>query len=280
VNVLLGGLAGVAAGRLIWMLMRGAFAHPVLRRENYRGHQLPTATGIVLALALLAVEGVRVVVESLGDEVTRLGAARGATLLTVVGFALLGFVDDVLGDAGARGFRGHVTALGRGRLTTGGVKLVGGGLVALVACGIIRPASSPARLLSDAALVALAANLGNLFDRAPGRSIKVGILAGAGLVAATGAPAALSGVAAVVGASLALLPEDLGEDLMLGDAGANALGGVLGLGVVLTCDGGTRLVVLAVLAAANLASEVVSFSRVIDAVAPLRVLDRAGRRRQ
>jgi UDP-N-acetylmuramyl pentapeptide phosphotransferase/UDP-N-acetylglucosamine-1-phosphate transferase len=65
---------------------------------------------------------------------------------------------------------------------------------------------------------------------------------------------------------------------MLGDAGANALGGALGLGVVMAGSGTTRLVVLAMLVAVNLASEVVSFSRVIDAVPPLRLLDRAGRR--
>jgi hypothetical protein len=37
--------------------------------------------------------------------------------------------------------------------------------------------------------------------------------------------------------------------------------------------------VLAALLAANLASEVVSFTRVIEAIPPLRAIDRAGRRR-
>jgi UDP-N-acetylmuramyl pentapeptide phosphotransferase/UDP-N-acetylglucosamine-1-phosphate transferase len=72
---------------------------------------------------------------------------------------------------------------------------------------------------------------------------------------------------------------DLRERLMLGDAGANALGAVLGLGVVLACSPGVRTLVLVVVAALNLASELVSFSRVIDRVAPLRALDQLGRRR-
>nr|MBA3956205.1 EamA family transporter [Acidimicrobiia bacterium] len=92
-------------------------------------------------------------------------------------------------------------------------------------------------------------------------------------------PVVLLGAAVVVGASLALLPADLRERLMLGDTGANALGGVLGLGVVLATAPGTRLAVMLALVGLNAAGEVVSFSRIIDAVAPLRALDRVGRRR-
>jgi hypothetical protein len=53
---------------------------------------------------------------------------------------------------------------------------------------------------------------------------------------------------------------------------------VLGLGVVVGCGPSARNLALAVVAALNLAGELVSFTRVIDAVAPLRALDRAGRR--
>jgi hypothetical protein len=83
----------------------------------------------------------------------------------------------------------------------------------------------------------------------------------------------------VAGAAAAMLLDDLHERLMLGDTGANALGAALGLGVVLSCSFRTCAVTLAVVAGLNLASELVSFSRVIDAVPPLRALDRAGRKR-
>ena len=52
---------------------------------------------------------------------------------------------------------------------------------------------------------------------------------------------------------------------MLGDAGANPLGAVLGLAVVLAAAPGVRDVVLVALVALNVAGELVSFSRVIDA---------------
>ncbi len=198
----------------------------------------------------------------------------------VVGLALLGLVDDLAGSgADGRGFRGHLRALARGRLTTGALKLVGGGALALVVCATVSDDGLPL-LVVDALLVALAANAGNLFDRAPGRALKVGALAFAGLVLATGLDPDLAGVAVVVGAALALAPADLDERVMLGDTGANALGGVLGLGLVLACAPLTRVIALVAVAGLNLAGELVSFSRVIDTVAPLRSLDRAGRRRR
>ena len=80
-----------------------------------------------------------------------------------------------------------------------------------------------------------------------------------------------------MGAAFGLLPADLGERLMLGDAGANALGAALGLGVLLTLGPGARLVVTAVLAALNVAADLVSFSGVIRRTPALDRLDRLGR---
>ncbi len=64
---------------------------------------------------------------------------------------------------------------------------------------------------------------------------------------------------------------------MLGDAGANVIGAVFGLAVVLDCTSTTRTVVLAVLVGLTIASELTSFSRVIERVAVLRRLDGLGR---
>ena len=59
---------------------------------------------------------------------------------------------------------------------------------------------------------------------------------------------------------------------------ANVLGGVLGLGIVAAGTPFTRTAALVVVALLNLVSELVSFSRVIEAVPALRALDRLGRR--
>ena len=81
----------------------------------------------------------------------------------------------------------------------------------------------------------------------------------------------------MIGAAVGLLPADLGERLMLGDTGANLLGAVLGLAVVLETSRPVRTGVLIVLIVLNLASERVSFTKVIDATPGLRHLDRLGR---
>ena len=156
------------------------------------------------------------------------------------------------------------------------MKLFGGAAVAVVVVAVVEPGSL-GRLLADGALVALSANLGNLFDRAPGRTTKVALLALVVLVVGAGAEPELAGVALAVGAGAGLLPGDLAERLMLGDAGANVLGAALGLGVVLVCSPGVRTVVLVVVALLNLASERISFSRVIASVGALRAVDAWGR---
>jgi UDP-N-acetylmuramyl pentapeptide phosphotransferase/UDP-N-acetylglucosamine-1-phosphate transferase len=271
VTVLVATVVGFLAGRLLWLLLRPAFGSEVVLRDNYRGVVLPTAVGLVLPLAVVAVEAGR----ALADPIT---VARVAVVVVALGMGLLGLLDDLVGTGDARGFRGHVLSVVRGRPTTGAVKLFGGVGVAVVAVAPVVGDAPIGRLLLDGALVALSANLANLLDRAPGRVAKVGLVAFLALAVATAGAVSLTGVAVVAGAAAALLLDDLHERLMLGDTGANVLGGVLGLGVVLACAPATRTTVLIVVAALNLASEVVSFSGVIERIPPLRFLDHLGRR--
>jgi UDP-N-acetylmuramyl pentapeptide phosphotransferase/UDP-N-acetylglucosamine-1-phosphate transferase len=267
---------GFLAARIVWLLLRPVFGAEVFARSNYRGHTLPTAAGLVLAVAVVGVEAVRIVLAAAIDDDSRIHGARLGVLVLAVGLAMLGLIDDLAGDGERRGFRGHVEALLSGRLTTGGLKLFGGGALAVVAVAAVRPSSGVGYLVADAALVALAANLGNLFDRAPGRTIKVAAIAFAAVVVGTLAAASLAPAAVVVGAALALLVDDLRERLMLGDTGANVLGGVVGLGVVVVGSPVVRLATLGGVLVLNGVSEWISFSRVIDRVPPLRAIDRLG----
>jgi UDP-GlcNAc:undecaprenyl-phosphate GlcNAc-1-phosphate transferase len=271
--ILLGFVLGVA----FLHLLRPVLASPYLERLNYRKQRLATAGGLVGVVATLFGVGIWWFLHADARGPALATDVLAATLIVVVGFGLLGFIDDVLAAGSDRGFTGHLRALSRGRLTTGGLKLFGGGLVGVLAALPIDDAQQ-GRVIADAVLIALAANAGNLFDRAPGRTLKVGTLVAAVLVLVTAHDQLLAGPAIAVAAFIALLRADLRETLMLGDTGANALGGVLGLALLVTVEFRTRLLVLLVLLALNAASELVSFSRVIDRVAPLRWVDRAGRR--
>jgi hypothetical protein len=279
--VVLGVVCGFLAAQLIWRMSAGLFKSVVLQRPNYRSHFLPTGAGIVLALAVATVEGGRALLAAAGvGDVPGPGVARTVIVAGLFGFGALGFLDDVLGGDAERGWKAHLRALAAGRLSAGGVKLFGGGVLALMlasAAGSTASGSGGAlRLAADGALVALAANLGNAFDRAPGRTVKVSLVAWVPLAVAARGGAAGVALGPVMGAAVGLLPEDLAERLMLGDAGANALGAALGLGALLTLGPGARLVVTAVLAALNLAADLTSFSRLIKKTPVLDRLDRLG----
>lgn len=274
-------VAGLVAA-LGWHSARPLFAAYVFQRRNYRDHPLPTGVGVLIPLAVAAVVALQSVLVSLVDAFSGprpwgIDPLRtyGPTMCALcLGFGLLGMLDDLGGVGESGGFRGHLSALAQGRLTTGAIKAFGGPLLALALLGSSLE-NGRFGVIREAALISLAANLVNLLDRAPGRSIKISALGAAIFVAAIGfRGAAIVGPPA--GASLGLLSADLREECMIGDAGANSLGAGVGYGVVVGTSATAQWWVLGVLLLANLASEVVSFSAVIDRVPPLRWFDRLG----
>ncbi len=274
--VLLAWVVGFLAVRFLLQTGRELWSVPVLARENFRGRRVFTAAGLVLIMAVLVVEAGRSGFGALGlgDE-PGVNAARPLIVYAAFGFGLLGFVDDMLGGED-RGFRGHVIALAHGRLTSGMVKLLGGAAIALVLAAVPGFVTWQ-RLVADAVLIALAANLANLLDRAPGRVVKCSLVAYVPLAIIAGTGPVGVAVAPLMGAAVGVLPEDLRERVMLGDTGANVLGGVLGLVVVLECSRTARNGIFIALIVLNIVSELVSFSAVIDRVPPLRWFDRLGR---
>jgi len=190
----------------------------------------------------------------------------------------------------------------RGVVTTGVFKIVIGAIVSLGAVALMTAATRSAtgtatrtatarvnlwflaQLALDSALIAASANLINLLDRRPGRAIKGFLLGILGAVAwimlsqgADQAFRALASCAGTIGAAIAILPLDLGEQAMLGDTGSNPLGAVLGL-LLLHLTPGARIALLVLVVWLTLTSERVSFGQVIDSNRVLRFLDRLGRK--
>jgi hypothetical protein len=151
-------------------------------------------------------------------------------------------------------------------------------------------------------VIALSANAVNLADLRPGRGLKVGfVLYVLGLLSAValcaqarvpvgGAVLAVGLVGILLGGPLlAMWPYDVRERGMLGDAGANAVGALLGyvifagLAPAAAAGGGLALAVLGVVAGllllVNGLSERYSYSELIERNATLRWLDQLGRPR-
>lgn len=271
VRRLVQGLAGAALGAVAARASYALFTHVEVageglarkwERRNFRGRTVTLREGPALAFGM-CVAGM--FVPGLTPRV------RAAAALAAAGAAGFGAYDDLSGDGRERGLRGHLGALSRGRVTTGLVKMVGIGATGLAAAALLR--RGPVDTLMDGALIAVGANLVNLFDLRPGRATKVALLAAGPALLSPAAPL----LGPVVGAAAALLPDELAERSMLGDAGANALGAALGVAAVAGAERSTRAALLGGVLALTLASERTSFSRVIDRVPALRGLDRWGR---
>jgi UDP-GlcNAc:undecaprenyl-phosphate/decaprenyl-phosphate GlcNAc-1-phosphate transferase len=262
-------LAGAAASRLAWAALtrRPPGGRERWQRTNHRGDALTLLEGPALAAGAC---GAIAVTRNLDAR------ARAAGIVAVAGSAAFGVLDDLAERGTRKGLRGHLGALARGEVTTGGLKVAGLAATGSVAAALVLGPRARAReLLPAAALVAGCANLANLLDLRPGRALKVALLP---------APAALSGapagalVAAVTGPALALLPPDLAEESMLGDGGANAAGALLGVALIAGAQPRVRLAALAGVVGLTLASEKVSFTKVIEGTPVLREFDLLGRR--
>jgi len=181
-----------------------------------------------------------------GFRLPLVGAVFGAHEPVV---AAIGLADD-LWSGPERGFRAHL----RGGRTTGVLKLVG-----IPLYGLVRT-----RSMSGALLVGLAANALNQLDTRPGRALKAYL--------ALAVP-----LRAPVGLAVLIAPYDLREMAMLGDAGSNALGALLGLRSVSCLTGRGRYAAIGALAALTLLGERTSLGRIIERTPVLRDVDDWGR---
>jgi len=270
------GACAAGAARLAYSAMnrRPPGGPKAWSRTNHRGEPVTLLEGPAVAAGaiagVLAQAGLAAVSGSPGSPDGPGWRRTGAMVLGGAGAAAFGAYDDLAGSGDRRGFRGHLGALRHGEVTTGAVKLGGIGATGIISAALA--GGSPADVILNAGLVAGGANLLNLFDLRPGRAIKVAAASGA-LLGAAGR----DGVAAPLGAALALLPEDLGERAMLGDAGANALGAMLGASAA-GLSRPVRVALLAGIAGLTAASEKVSFTKVIARTPALNWLDMLGRR--
>jgi UDP-N-acetylmuramyl pentapeptide phosphotransferase/UDP-N-acetylglucosamine-1-phosphate transferase len=250
-----------------------------LVRENYRGASVAFPAGLAAVAASLIALGPAAIADhaSDGDVWPSIGAPIGIVgmVLYVVGVAVLGLIDDLIGAGDERGWRGHARATAGGSFSPGLLKAAGAvGLALFVLAG---SALDTGDYLLAAAVLVLATNFFNLLDLRPGRSLKTLALVGAALTIGSMDLDPLWALGLFVGPLLVLLPFDLREQGMLGDTGSNMAGAVAGLWLILTLDTTGQLIALALIGTATIYGEFRSISRLIDRTPGLRHLDSLGR---
>lgn len=283
----LGGLAAGGTIAAIGAVRRSKWAAD-LERVNHKGDTVSLAEGPGVTVGATAAS-------VLGANSPAYAVAAATTGLTAGAVGLYDDMADTKGEK-AKGFKGHVGALLKGRVSAGLIKIFGISAAGIASAALVDLANgeltderrSLARRVWNVGVgggvIAGAANVINLFDLRPGRALKVVTIASAPLsrppgpksrrhTAAGGANTALA-VSAAAGAAMG---EDLEGKTMLGDGGANALGALLGLSYIARTGMIGRHVALAGVAALIAASEKVSFTKVIAETPVLRELDELGR---
>ena len=302
---------GACAG-LGYVLRRKHIKASQWERTNFHGATVSLRGGVAMAGASVASAAVASALSdqpraALGGVVASLGGA-------VAGY--IDDVDQGAHDGGkvAKGLKGHLGALAHGQVTTGVIKIAGIGASALAASALVGSKATSvggkaADLALNTVLIAGTANLANLLDLRPGRALKATVLVAtplsyfscaaaktpawetsataSGAVASEtpAAPASASGASAqrllasgLNAAAITALVEDLQETTMLGDTGANAAGALLGTSLAANDSWKLRLGATLGVVGLILASEKVSFSKVIAANPALNWLDQLWRR--
>ena len=286
ISILLAALLCVAVPFVVVNRLFPSLAKHAPKQANYHGVEVLNGLGIVWFVWLAFVW-----MGFVGYDALRVGQPEWIRLVMpafplLAGTCALGLFDDWAGDRSSRGFRGHFAALRHGEITTGMLKMAGIGLLSLFTAIAMQDFSEPvglcvARIVCATAVMALFANLMNLFDLRPLRATKVYIVCLALAVAALALTGRFTlGWAGTVGMALACVGPiaatwklDGHEVAMLGDAGANTMGALLGFLFSLTLPIWLLAPLAIALLALNLLSERFSFTKVIASVPVLRRLD-------
>jgi UDP-GlcNAc:undecaprenyl-phosphate GlcNAc-1-phosphate transferase len=194
--------------------------------KNYKGMTIPVGIGIIIPIALLLFFPFRTYFFGTGSG----HQTYMAYLLVSLVLGMTGFIDDHFGDKAVKGIKGHLKKLiTEYKVSTGILKVI----VAL-ALGYFISSWHHDRYYQIAMgtfTFAVWVNVLNLLDVRPGRAIKGFWSAAFLLLLMHGGSIGLPEILLLL-ITIVLFDTDRKERGMLGDAGANALGGIIGTWIV------------------------------------------------
>ncbi len=237
---------------------------------NYRGEKIPVGMGLLFILIQVFLIFSASLFELGVDKTILL-----AYIISIILIGLIGFTDDLIGETDIKGFKGHIKALLRGKLTTGGLKAVVGLVIAVLFS--LNVYNGIFELGVNILLITLFTNIINLFDLRPGRAIKVFSFLSIALIITSYINEYNFIIYAALGIIIVYSRYDLKAKSMMGDIGSNALGMTLGTFCVLTHSLTEKIVYLIILIILHGISEFSSFSKIIKNNSILNYLDNIGR---
>jgi len=243
-------------------------------KPNWRKRYVVNSFGLLLPTVVLTATAVTMI-QVFARSPGHINATELLALLAlVVTTSFVGFIDDLIGNRVIGGLRGHFSQLRFGIMTTGTLKAIVGFAIAVIIAGFV--STNIIVFLTNAAVLTLSMNAANLFDLRPGRAIKVFSLATAATFIATWSSSFWGFWGLIIPPVAGLLWGDLKEHSMMGDAGSNALGAILGFAFVINLSETANLVILGVLVGLHLITEKYSISNFIEKAPILKQLDELG----
>ena len=262
------GLGGALVEGLLLFFLLTMLKEAGAVRKNYQGIDIPVSVGLTFPLTVMIVLLVYILM-GWGHNNYQF------FMLGLMSISFLGFIDDMLGQRDTLGFKGHFGALFHGRLTTGGLKALGGGFIAFFVAVLLGGVWW--NVVLNTFLIALFTNMMNLFDLRPGRAVKGFLFFLLLIVITTLAKVDFLLLVPLLGAVLCYLPVDVRARAMMGDAGSNVLGFALGVYAASWLSLTARLVFLFFLIAIHLYTEKYSLTNTIENNALLKAIDQLGR---
>lgn len=237
---------------------------------NYKGEEIPVGMGLlfILVQSFIMFAATLYIVDI--DKNTVLSYM---VCMILIGF--IGMIDDFIGEIDTKGFKGHIKALFKGRLTTGGLKALVGLILAILFSVAI--SNNYLDMIVNVFLITLFTNIINLFDLRPGRANKVFILMSIILIITAYAKNYNFIIYTALGVILVYIRYDLKAKSMMGDVGSNSLGITLGIFCVLSQTLTVKIIYLTILIVLHIISEFSSFSKIIKNNKILNYLDNIGR---
>ncbi len=259
-------------------------------KENYRGVKVVDCGGLLIPFVTLLALGLFILLDSSkGIIPLSFFNLLNPLMILIITLTFLGFIDDIWGKSKVKGLRGHFKALQRGELTTGALKAIGTVALSLF---ILQPFSANLfLLLVNALILAFFVNFFNLLDLRPGRAVKVFVLLGTVIFVTAWFYKGLDFYnynyetsiwmiwGLFLGTIMVLFNLELKEELMLGDAGSNVLGGLMGFTFLLTFDElYVKILALIILLAVHFLTEKYSITEVISRFKWMDTIDKWGRK--